>query len=117
MNLHVEILADRQRGALRLLGPSTADHNFYLAGGTAVALHLGHRRSVDLDWFVESRIGLALTDMLAWYREKFKVEEIGHVLYALAYFDDADTERMPRMISRDRWREIKTSIAAWVKDL
>jgi hypothetical protein len=23
----------------------------YLAGGTAVALHLDHRRSVDLDWF------------------------------------------------------------------
>lgn len=25
--------------------------NFYLAGGTALALHLGHRRSVDLDFF------------------------------------------------------------------
>lgn len=24
---------------------------FYLAGGTAVALHVGHRRSVDFDWF------------------------------------------------------------------
>ena len=24
---------------------------FYLAGGTGLALHLGHRRSVDLDWF------------------------------------------------------------------
>jgi len=25
---------------------------FYLAGGTALALHLGHRRSVDLDFFL-----------------------------------------------------------------
>lgn len=27
---------------------------FYLAGGTAVALHLGHRRSADLDFFTPS---------------------------------------------------------------
>lgn len=25
--------------------------NFYLAGGTALAIHLGHRKSVDLDFF------------------------------------------------------------------
>jgi len=25
--------------------------NSYLGGGTAIALHLGHRQSVDLDWF------------------------------------------------------------------
>lgn len=25
--------------------------DFYLAGGTALALQLGHRRSIDLDWF------------------------------------------------------------------
>jgi hypothetical protein len=30
---------------------------FYLAGGTAVALHLGHRRSADLDWFTERPVG------------------------------------------------------------
>jgi hypothetical protein len=27
---------------------------FYLAGGTGLALHLGHRISVDFDWFSES---------------------------------------------------------------
>lgn len=25
--------------------------NFYLAGGTALAIQLGHRKSIDLDWF------------------------------------------------------------------
>jgi hypothetical protein len=34
----------------RILSAATA-LGFYLAGGTAVALHLGHRRSVDFDWF------------------------------------------------------------------
>ncbi|MDD2714841.1 MAG: nucleotidyl transferase AbiEii/AbiGii toxin family protein [Candidatus Wallbacteria bacterium] len=29
--------------------------SFYLAGGTALALHLGHRKSVDLDFFSEKK--------------------------------------------------------------
>jgi hypothetical protein len=29
---------------------------FYLGGGTALAIHLGHRRSVDFDWFTRERI-------------------------------------------------------------
>jgi hypothetical protein len=27
---------------------------YYLAGGTALALHLGHRTSIDLDFFTQS---------------------------------------------------------------
>ncbi|MBI5729278.1 MAG: nucleotidyl transferase AbiEii/AbiGii toxin family protein [Candidatus Magasanikbacteria bacterium] len=30
--------------------------HFYLAGGTALALHYGHRRSIDLDWFTDRPI-------------------------------------------------------------
>ena len=41
----------KQQRVLAQLGPVVAQLGFYLAGGTAVALHLGHRRSVDLDWF------------------------------------------------------------------
>jgi hypothetical protein len=37
---------------LRRLGRLPASAPFYLAGGSAVALHLGHRRSVDLDFFI-----------------------------------------------------------------
>ena len=32
------------------------DQNFYLAGGTALALLSGHRESVDLDYFIQSHI-------------------------------------------------------------
>lgn len=28
--------------------------NSYLGGGTAIALHIGHRQSVDLDWFTSN---------------------------------------------------------------
>ncbi len=32
------------------------DSSFYLAGGTAIALRLGHRESVDLDYFTQKNI-------------------------------------------------------------
>lgn len=34
-----------------VLGPAVSSRGFYLAGGTAAALQLGHRQSVDLDFF------------------------------------------------------------------
>ena len=193
---------------MRLLGPAAAQRDFYLAGGTAIALQLGHRRSIDFDWFLEGRLGdplrlageirdegipfqsgqiargtlygslydvrvsflefhypmldplvtwpdygcrlaglrdlacmklsaitqrgsrkdfvdlyalgqagQTLPDMLAWYGEKFGVKDLGHVLYALAYFDDAESERMPRMIWKASWDKIKRTIRGWVHDL
>lgn len=55
--LHLEVLPPEQRDALSRLGPVVDDRGFYLGGGTAVALHLGHRRSVDLDWFTADPMG------------------------------------------------------------
>ena len=51
MTWHPEVLGRRQHRVLSQIGPLLTQRGFYLAGGTAVALHLGHRRSVDLDWF------------------------------------------------------------------
>jgi hypothetical protein len=48
---HPEILPESQMACLRRLAPAATDLGFYLAGGTAVALSLGHRQSVDFDWF------------------------------------------------------------------
>ncbi len=47
---HVEILPEAQRALWPLLAP-LRDMGFALYGGTAVALHLGHRASVDFDFF------------------------------------------------------------------
>ena len=208
MIFHSQILTDRQRKALLLLGPKTAEGGFYLGGGTSIALQLGHRRSVDFDWFLEGRIedplrlaseirdadvpfvtgqvdrgtlygtlygvrvsflefryrmldplipwedfgcrlaglrdlacmklsaisqrgskkdfvdlyalghsGFNLKDMLDWYRQKFAVEDVGHLLYALLYFDDAEAERMPRMVWKADWKGIKKTIEGWVRAL
>jgi len=48
--MHWEIL-DQQRLAILPALASFRANGFYLAGGTALALHLGHRDSVDFDFF------------------------------------------------------------------
>lgn len=206
VSFHAEILRPRQREVLRSLGPAATRRDFYLGGGTAIALHLGHRRSVDFDWFRQpfiedplelardlqeegvpfvtgwtrrstlygtvrrvrvsffqfryrllgslvlwpeagcqlasledlacmklsaisqrgsrkdfvdlfalGRHGFPLQQMLGWYREKFEVDDIAHLLYALVYFDDADAEPRPSMIWKVSWREVKEALRQWVR--
>jgi hypothetical protein len=189
------------------MGPPVTQRRFYLAGGTALAAQLGHRRSVDLDWFTEERLvdplmlgqelreegvsfvtgqvargtlhgmvsgvrasfleyryplleptvswpefecSLAslpdlacmklsavsqrgarkdfvdiyalveryqpLTKLLGLYQQKYSVADIAHVLYGLAYFDDAENERMPKMLWPVNWRTMKKSIQQWVRE-
>jgi hypothetical protein len=208
MTFHLEILTEQQQEVLRRLGPVATEKGFYLAGGTSIALLLGHRQSDDFDWFLESDIpdplslardiqdagipfvtghiargtlygtihgvrvsfmefryrlldsfvpwpdfgcrlagfkdlacmklsaiaqrgarkdfvdlyallreGLSLTDMLGWYQEKFNVREVGHVLYSLAYFADAEAEPMPRMIWNADWRQVKQTLQEAARQL
>jgi hypothetical protein len=206
MKFHADILTAVQKKALRRLGPFAIREGFYLGGGTAVALQLGHRRSVHFDWFTSEHLAdplrlaaslaqekipfatgqiergtlygslyrvrvsffdyaypmlkpalswkdyscplasladlscmklaaiaqrgarkdfvdiyalgkktFTLTDMLAFYRRKYDVQDIGHILYGLSYLDQAEKERMPRMIWNVEWKEIRKTIQSWVK--
>jgi predicted nucleotidyltransferase component of viral defense system len=181
---------------------------FYLVGGTALAIYFGHRRSLDLDWFTEDHIsdplrlaqdlrdeGVAfrtghtergtlhgavggvrvslleyrypllkppiswpefgtcmasladlacmklsalaqrgskkdfvdiyalslkhkpLRELLRLYQQKYAVADVAHVLYGLAYFHDADKERMPKMLWDADWRTIKRTIQEWVREI
>ena len=200
---HAEALPRRQQRVAAALAPVLTKRGFYLAGGTAVALHFGHRRSVDLDWFapefpeperladelrdhgvrfitdsiapgtlhgvvhgvrvtllrhrypmtsklktgfLDIRIaGLAdlaamkllalaqrgakkdfvdiyalgrsrsLRQMIRSYQAKYSIDDLGHVLRALVYFEDANRERMPRMFWKTRWRDVKMTIQTWVR--
>jgi predicted nucleotidyltransferase component of viral defense system len=208
VNFHPQILQAAQKKALLKLGPVMTAQRFYLGGGTALALQLGHRRSVDLDWFTQERIAdplrlaqdlndqgvsfvtrhvergtlhgsvsgvrvslleyrypllqppilwptfgcklasledlacmklsalsqrgakkdfvdiyalgtkhCSLSELLGWYQQKYAVKDLTHVLYSLAYFDDADRERLPRMFWASDWRTIKKTISQWVRSL
>jgi len=181
---------------------------FYLGGGTAIALCLGHRHSIDFDWFSGEKItdplrlaqdirdkgipfvtgqidrgtlhgtisgirmsfleyrypllkplvsysddlcqiasledlacmklsaiaqrgskkdfvdiyaiGLkcfSLKDMIGFYQEKYAARDMGHILYGMTYFDDADKERMPKMYWDVDWKTVKKTIQGWVKEI
>ena len=208
MKYFVEGLPKKQINVLKMLGPNMVSKGFYLAGGTALAIHYGHRISIDLDWFTTQsfedsfllaqvlrnsglnleieqvspgtlhgsiqgvrvtflqyqypmikpvqrwkdmncdlasledlacmklsaiaqrgarkdfcdlyalgKTSFSLQEMLRFYQKKFGIQDIGSVLYGLVYFDDAEDERMPRMLWNVKWRDIKKTILDWVKSI
>ena len=52
--MHSEILCEKQKELLPLI--KQYKREYYLVGGTAIALHLGHRRSIDFDLFKATAI-------------------------------------------------------------
>jgi hypothetical protein len=203
LRIHREAVSASQLHVIRRLHPLLARRPFYLGGGTALAIQLGHRRSVDLDWFCEEPISdplrlaaevqesvpfaggrtesgtlhgaisgvrvsfieyrypllrpllllgelgaqaasledlacmklaaiaqrgakkdfldlyalgrqFSLQEMLALYAEKYRTRDWGHLLFALAFFDDADHERTPRLLKSPPWPEVKAAIRRWV---
>jgi hypothetical protein len=207
MSFHPEVMPVTQQEMLRRLGPLAAERGFYLAGGTAIAVQIGHRRSLDLDWFTIGEIvepmrlatelrrsgipfevadiqkgtlhgaansvklsfleyrypelvepvewvayqcrlaGLedlacmklsaigdrgarkdfidiyalgrerfALGQMLEFYQRKYETGDLGHTLFALTYFDDAEEEDTPEMLWEVEWDEVRHTIEGWVRD-
>ena len=58
-----------------------------------------------------------LAELVDLYRRKFKVRDIGPLLYGLSYFEDAESESMPRLLWKLRWSTIKKTIQDWVKEV
>ena len=75
--MFVEALPQGARRNLALLAETGLTASFYLAGGTAAALHLGHRISVDLDFFGlehfdSAQLAACLSDL-----GQFRLERLG----------------------------------------
>lgn len=178
--------------------------NFYLGGGTALAIQLGHRESIDLDWFSQakfsnsaikeelSRLGkleimgeedgtvnaildgvkvsflryryplvfplidldgfkladerdiaamkidaassrgskkdfidiyfllkkYSLEHLIDIFRKKYEGIDYNklHILKSLVYFEDAESDPMPRMIQEVGWDEVKMNIQGRVNE-
>ena len=71
--MHKEILTPEQIELLPLVKSFTK--NFGLVGGTAIALHLGHRRSIDFDFFTSKDF-----DNLKIRNQVLKFKKINQVL-------------------------------------
>ena len=52
--MHLEILNKNQKDLLDFI--SLFRREYYLVGGTAIALHIGHRESIDFDLFKQSNL-------------------------------------------------------------
>lgn len=70
--MHQEVLTERQFELLPLVEAFSKD--FYLAGGTAIALTIGHRRSIDFDLFTGKLIqSLRIKNQFRANNVRFKV--------------------------------------------
>lgn len=70
--MHPEILSDQQVKLLPIL--ESFKREFYLVGGTAIALRIGHRRSIDFDLFKYNQLHhKKIIDKLSTFNQKFSI--------------------------------------------
>jgi len=205
--LFINVLDEKQKHILPGLANAVAGTGLYLAGGTALALQIGHRPSVDFDWFSNSIVdpeilfrglrasGLDFTiltnkfetiyleiekvqvsfigydypmlnplcpwdkyslqlaslddigcmklsavtnrgsrkdfidlhflithyrslgEYLQLFQEKYKQQDVGHVIRSLVYFEDADQEPEIKTFAGLHWERLKRDFESWVRPL
>lgn len=57
-----------------------------------------------------------LEEILNFYRQKYPENSIFRALMSLSYFEDADTQLMPRMFIQTTWEEMKANIRKQVEN-
>lgn len=70
--MHEEVLSEKQKELLPLI--SSFSSNFGLIGGTAVALQIGHRRSIDFDLVTFSQ--LDATQVRGGIGDKYRIDAV-----------------------------------------
>jgi len=74
--MFTKTLSSTAKSALALLGKSRVLNKAYLAGGSALALHLGHRYSLDLDFFSQQKFDAPKVASNLEKIGKFQKEEV-----------------------------------------
>lgn len=74
--VHWDTVTRQMWEVLEHLGRQPIMGEFYLAGGTALALRLGHRRSVDLDFFTENRMRQGVRRSLLHALDSYPLETL-----------------------------------------
>lgn len=108
MSFHPEAISDEQRSVLRTLSPVVTERGFYLGGGTAVAQRGSRKDFVDI--YALLRNHRPLPGLLERYRRRYDVKDVGHVVTALAYFDEAEPEPMPVMLWDVDWSTVREAV-------
>ena len=108
-----------------LLFPGTAYRGLVLADPRDIAvmkvIAIGGRgsRKDFIDLFFYLRSGGSLESVFEMVRRRFAAIDFNeyHLLRSLTFFEDAETEPVPRMLRRVAWREVKQAIIAEVRRL
>ena len=113
--MHSEVLDERQLSLLPRLGAFAGANGFYLGGGTAVAQRGSRKDFVDL--YVLATEHVPIRSALELYQHKYGTQDIAHVLLGLSYFDDADSEPPPVLLTDLPWEEVKRQFQEWTRGL
>lgn len=57
----------------------------------------------------------SLVRILEFYKQKYPEHSEFRAILSLTYYDDAETQPMPKMLINDTWEQMKSSISAAVK--
>ncbi len=72
------------------------------------------QRSVKRDYVdlhaIVSMGGVSMGDLVDAWNRKYPGKDVGIALRALAYFADVDKARMPEMLSKTTWENVKTDL-------
>jgi nucleotidyltransferase AbiEii toxin of type IV toxin-antitoxin system len=92
---HMEILPPQQQQLWRALKPGVR-LGLVLYGGTAIGLRLGHRPSVDFDFFTDKPLERAtLDDAFPFLKRSIVLQEQPHTLTVLVPAHEAEAHRAP----------------------
>ena len=82
----------------------------------AVAGRGARKDFIDLYAYLEA--GASFPDLMAVVQQRYRDTEFNvmHLLRSLVYFDDAETEPMPKMLSKVDWPEIKKRLEREARD-
>jgi len=112
-------------GLLKSLMSKRFLDQFTLVGGTALALQIGHRKSIDLDLFSITDIDtdllleqFSLSEILDLYSQKYQHSTLFHVIKSLAWFEDAEPQTLPDVLDKKvTWAKVKKRIVQAVSEL
>lgn len=95
-----------------------------MAGGTSLALQIGHRTSIDLGLFgvlsIEPDEILEIIrplGMLNLYADKYADGSSFMIIKSLSYFDDAEEEPEPLMFKPVEWNVVKQELRKQISTL
>jgi hypothetical protein len=116
--VHWEVITPQMRDLLRFIGQQPFAGRFYLAGGTALALRLGHRRSIDLDFFSTTDQVLRDTRQeilraLALLSPQALEDVDGNLLL----FENADQDPQPDLLIDLPWAQVRQFFIAQAQTL